>query len=65
MIKVTILAGKTFQHVKYFEDTNFDVSEEYANYLIREGIARIAPTPGAQHLSDPNSYKGAKGPDRF
>lgn len=58
MVKVIVKAGKTFQGVQHFEDTRYDVSHEWALYLVREGTAELVPDP----LSDPNSFKGAKGP---
>lgn len=60
MIKITVLVGKTFRGVQHFIEVNYDCSDELARYAVKEGIARFADS---NHLSDPNSYKGAKGPN--
>lgn len=39
MLPVTILPGKTFQGVTYFEATNFDVSSSYAFAVVARGDA--------------------------
>jgi hypothetical protein len=64
MIKITVLSGKTFRGVWHFQDTNYDCSVELAKYAIENGIAKPTPiNPPIDPLSDPNSYKGAKGPN--
>lgn len=65
MIRITVLANKTFRGVLHFEEANYDASENLALWAVKEGIARFTdPQPiGGLFLSDPNSFKGAKGPN--
>lgn len=62
MIRITVLAGKTFRGVQHFEETKYDCSDNLAQYAVKEGIARFTdPQPiGGLFLSDPNSFKGPK-----
>jgi hypothetical protein len=63
MIRITVLAGKTFRGVHHFGEMNYDCSDELALYAVREGIARFTdPQPiGGLFLSDPDAFKGPKG----
>lgn len=61
MIRITIFANKTFRGVIHFEEANYDASDDLAHWAVKEGIARYASL-GGMHLSDPNSFKGPKGP---
>lgn len=39
-VRVIILAGQTFRGTLYFEDTAFDLSDNYAEHVIAQGIGR-------------------------
>jgi hypothetical protein len=40
--RIVILAGQTFLGVRYFVDTPFDVSPNWAEHLLAYGIAKCA-----------------------
>lgn len=42
MVRIVVLASKTFRGVMHFEDTKYDASTELADYAVREGVARLA-----------------------
>lgn len=39
--RIVILSGKTFRGIKYFEETAFDVSDNFADQLVADGVARL------------------------
>jgi uncharacterized heparinase superfamily protein len=41
-IKVIVLAGQTFRGVTYFGDAAFEMSDNYARYVVGTGVARFA-----------------------
>lgn len=62
LIRVTVNASRTVRGVKYFKETDLLLSPEFAKYLIGTGDVRYNDI-GGMHLSDPDSFKGAKGPN--
>lgn len=59
LIRVTAIAGRTVRGVTYFQETDLLLSPEYAKHLIGTGDVRYNDI-GGMHLSDPDSFKGAK-----
>lgn len=62
LIRVTVLPGKTVRGIIYFRETDLLLSPEYAKHLIGIGDVRYNDI-GGMHLFDPDSFKGAKGPN--
>lgn len=60
LIRVTVIPGRTVRGVTYFQETDLLLSPEYAKHLIGTGDVRYNDI-GGMHLSDPDSFKGAKG----
>lgn len=60
VVRVTVNAGRTVRGTTYYQETDLLLSPELAKLCIASGAVRYADI-GGMHLSDPDSFKGAKG----